>query len=80
MTIFAERVLRTTVKRKCLEMILGFESELMLDAGAMCKCVVSRKKSHKIHKMGWGESEETSHPDSELQEKILCQNVGIEKT
>lgn len=42
---FAERVLRTTVKRKCLEMILGFEPELMLDAGAMCKCVSRKKKS-----------------------------------
>lgn len=36
--------LRTTVKRKCLEMILGFEPELMLEAGAMCKCVRRKKK------------------------------------
>lgn len=61
---FAERAgdyilqqgLRTTVKRKCLEMILGFEPELMLEAGAMCKCVRRKKKVTKFTRRGWGGS------------------------
>lgn len=40
-----QQVFRTKVKRKCLEMILGFEPEMMLE---LCVNVLG-KKNHKIH-------------------------------
>lgn len=63
MTRFAERVLTTTVKRKCLEMILGFGPELMLDAGAMCKCVSRKKKVTKFTRRG---GEEVKKPLTQI--------------
>lgn len=56
-----QQVFRSDVKGKCLEMILGFEPELMLELS-----VNVRKKSHRIHKKGGGDGEEVKKPLTQI--------------